>query len=74
MSSGLVECGLLGVCEEGPVDDVGEFAFEGAEGFSFGGTGLEPSGDERLGVGVHPDLGDRDAVQGGVGLPVPAPV
>jgi hypothetical protein len=36
MSSGLAECGLLGVGEEGSVDDVGEFAFEESEGFSFG--------------------------------------
>jgi hypothetical protein len=36
MSSGLAECGLLDVGEEGPVDDVGEFAFEESEGFSFG--------------------------------------
>ena len=57
MSSGLVECGLLGVCEEGPVDDVGEFAFEESEGFSFGGAGLEAPGDERFGVGVDTYLG-----------------
>ena len=62
MSSGLVECGLLGVCEEGPVDDVGEFAFEESEGFSFGGAGLEAPGDERFGVGVDTYLGDGDAV------------
>ncbi len=30
------ECGLLGVGEQGSVDDVGEFAFEESEGFSFG--------------------------------------
>ena len=36
MSSGLCEWGCLGVCEEGSVDDVGEFAFEESEGFSFG--------------------------------------
>jgi hypothetical protein len=36
MSSGGGEGGLLGVCEEVPVDDVGEFAFEESEGFSFG--------------------------------------
>ena len=36
MSSGLCEWGCLGVGEEGSVDDVGEFAFEESEGFSFG--------------------------------------
>ena len=74
MSSGLGEGGLLGVGVEGSVDDVGEFAFEGAEGFSFSGTGFESAVDERLGSRVHAGLGDGDAVEGGVGLPVPAPV
>jgi hypothetical protein len=36
MSSGVGGGGLLGVGEEGSVDDVGEFAFEESEGFSFG--------------------------------------
>ena len=62
MSSGLSYWGLLGVGEEGSIDDVGESAFEEAEGLSFGGTVGESSGDECLGVGMHPHLGDRDAV------------
>jgi hypothetical protein len=74
MSSGVGEWVLLGVGEEGAVDDVGEFAFEESKGFSFGGAGLETALDEGLGVGVDTDLGDRDAVQRGVGLPVPSPV
>ena len=74
MSSGLVEGGLLGVCEQGPVDNVGESAFEESEGFSFGRSSLQSSSDERFGVGMYPYLGDRNAVQRGVGLPVPAPV
>ncbi len=32
---------------------------------------MESTGDERSGLGMHPYLGDGDAVQGGVGLPVP---
>jgi hypothetical protein len=36
MSSGVGEGGLLGVGEEGSVDDVCEFAFEESDGFSFG--------------------------------------
>ena len=36
MSSGLCEWGWLGVGEEVAVDDVGEFAFEESDGFSFG--------------------------------------
>ena len=74
MSSGLAECGLLGVGEEGPVDDVGEFSFEESDGFSFGRAGFESSFDEGLGVGVDAELGDGDTVQGGVGLPVSAAV
>jgi hypothetical protein len=74
MSSGDGEGGLLGVGEEGPVDNVGEAAFEESEGFSFGGPGFETALDEGLGVGVDTDLGDRDPVQRGVGLPVTASV
>ncbi len=36
MSSGVGEGGLVGVGEEGSVDDVGEFSFEESEGFSLG--------------------------------------
>jgi len=36
MSSGVGECGLSDIVEEGPVGDVGEFSFEESEGFSFG--------------------------------------
>ena len=68
MSSGLVEGGLLAVCEQGPVGDVGESAFEKPEGFSFGRSAGEAALDEGLGVGVHPHLGDGDAVQRGVGV------
>ena len=74
MSSGLLECVLLGVGEQGPVDDVGEFPFQESEGFSFGRSCFEASGDECFGVGTYPHLGDRNAVQGGVGLSVAAPV
>jgi len=74
MSSGSLELGWLGVCEEVPVDDVGEFAFEESDGFSFGGAGFESSFDEGLSVWVDPHLGDCDAVQRGVGLPVPSSV
>ena len=56
--------GCLGV--GGSVDHVGEFAFEESEGFSFGRAGFDASFDERVDVG----LGDRDAVEGGVGLAV----
>ncbi len=65
---------MLGVGEEGPVDDVGEFSFEESEGFSFGGSGFESSFDERLSVGVDAYLGDGYAVDCGVGLPVAASV
>ena len=51
MSSGSLELGWLGVCEEVPVDDVGEFAFEESDGFSFGGAGFEASFDECLRLG-----------------------
>jgi hypothetical protein len=47
---------------ESAVDDVGEFAFEESEGLSFGGAGLKAPVDEGLGVWVHADLGDGDAV------------
>ncbi len=74
MSSGVGECGLLGVGEEGSVDDVCEFAFEESEGFSFGGSGFAASFDEGLGVGVDTELGDGDPVERGVGLTVAATV
>ncbi len=38
----------MGVGEQGPVDDVGESAFEESEGFSFGGSGGEAFLDEGL--------------------------
>ena len=74
MSSGALELGWLGVLEEVSVDDVGEFAFEESDGFSFGGSGFEASFDECLRLGVDTHLGDRDPVEGGVGLPVPSAV
>ena len=64
----------MGVGEQVSVDDVGEFAFGESEGFPFGWSGFDASFDERLCVGVHAGLGDRDAVEGSVGLPVPASV
>jgi len=63
----------LGVVEHGSVDDVGESAFEDAEGFGLGLAGCEVLGDEVLGVGVDSYLGDGDPMQRGVGLTVPAP-
>lgn len=54
MSSGVGLCGLLGgvgVGEEGSVDDVGEFAFEGSGGFAFGVAVGGVSCDEVLSVG-----------------------
>ena len=74
MSSGVFQGGLLGVVEEGSVDDVGEFPFEEAEGFSSGGSGFDSSCDEGLGVGVDAELGDGDPVDCGVGLSVASPV
>ena len=74
MSSGVSELGWLGVGEQVSVDDVGEFAFEESDGFSFGGAGFEASFDEGLRLGVDTHLGDRDAVESGVGLPIAASV
>ncbi len=65
---------MLGVGEQGSVDDVGEFSFEESEGFSFGGSGLEASFRKDLGVGMDTELGDGDAMDCGVGLPVAASV
>ena len=74
MSSGGGEGGWFGVCEQGSVDDVGEFAFEESDGFSFGVAGGESFLNEGLSVGMDTHLGDSYAMQGGVGLTVPAPV
>jgi hypothetical protein len=60
--------------EVGPVDDVGESLFEGFDGFLFRGSCFDPSFDECLWIGMHPDLGDRNPVERSVGLPVPSPV
>ena len=64
----------MGVLVEGAVDDVGESAFEEAEGFSLGGSVLETLGDEGLSVGVDAELGDGNAMQRGAGLPVASSV
>ena len=57
------------VGEEGAEDDVGEAPAEEAEGFCLG---LAAGGDEPVDVGalgaVHAQLGDGDAVEGGVDL------
>ena len=74
MSSSVLEGGLLGVGEEGSVDDVGEFSFEQSEGFSSCGSGFDSSSDEGLSVGMDTELGDGDPVDCGVGLSVAAPV
>ena len=65
---------VLGVGEEGAVDDVGELAFEGSDGFGFGVAVGEALFQVGLGVGVAADLGDGDAVEGGVDLTVATPV
>jgi hypothetical protein len=60
----------VGVDDEGPVDDVGESALEGSQGF---GCGVAHGGSlvsEGLGIWVVAELGNRDAVDGGVELPV----
>jgi hypothetical protein len=65
MSSGSWLGGLAGclcVFDHGAVDDVGESSFEGSEGFSFGVAVAESSVHETFRVGMHPDLGDRNAV------------
>jgi hypothetical protein len=68
MSSGVGE--VLGVGSEGSVDDVGESAFERPEGLGGGIAAGDASIAERLGVGVVSELGDGDAVDGGVELAV----
>ena len=60
MSSSGFEGGLVGVGEEGSVNDVGEFSFKQAEGFSTCGSGCESSRDEGLSVAVDTELGDGD--------------
>ena len=59
-----------GVGEEGAVDDVGESAFESAEGFGSGVAVVLSSFEVGDRVGVYSSLGDGDAVQGRVELPV----
>src|SRR5690606_4565105 len=62
-----------GVCvgEEGSVDDVGEASLEGSERFGLGLAVLGHAAFEvGLGVVVDAELGDGDAVDGGVELTV----
>jgi hypothetical protein len=66
--------GWLGVCDEVPVDDVGESSFEESDGFSLGRSRFDSSFDECLCPWVDAHLGDRDAVERCVGLPVSSPV
>ena len=51
-------------------DHAGQAAFEAAQSLGFGIAGSEPFAVVSLPRAVHADLGDRDAVQGGVELSV----
>ena len=55
---------------QGAVDGVGESAFELAEGFGLGVAGGAAAAEVGGSVGVPAELGDGDAVDGGVELPV----
>jgi len=57
--------------DECSVDDVGESSLQGADRLGFRVTGFAPTAEELTGVGVAVRLGERDAVQGSVELPVP---
>lgn len=75
MSSG-PHLGSLRLCvlDHGAVYDVSESLFQYAEGFSFGLAYCHVSGDELLGGLVDAKLGDGDAMQSRIGLPVAATV
>ena len=60
----------MGVGLECVVDDVGEAAFEDAEGFAVGVALCFAARDQCLGGRVPVALGVRDAVDGGVELAV----
>jgi hypothetical protein len=66
--------GGVGPGGELAVEDVGEVAFEGAAGFSWGLAFAELAGEEGFGLGVVALLDDRDAVERGVELAVAAAV
>ncbi len=63
--------GQGGVREERSVDDVGQPSFEGSDGFFGGVAGVFAALEVGPGVGVPVGLGEGDAVDGAVELPVP---
>jgi hypothetical protein len=62
MSSGCTDLDSAGVCEERSVDDVGESAFEDAEGFAGGVAAGAAPVEVVTGAGVVVGLSDGDAV------------
>src|SRR4029453_17758392 len=76
MSSCVADLNLdrgLGVGQHGAVDDVGEPAFERADGFLAGRSLLGAALEVGDGVGVGSRLSQGDAVDGGVELAVAGP-
>jgi hypothetical protein len=65
--------GLVSVGEKGSVDDVGESAFEGPDGFFAGVASVFAALEVGAGVGVPVGLCERHAVDGAVELAVPDP-
>jgi hypothetical protein len=73
MSSGGVHvavCGWFGVEEERAVDHVGQSTLQCPDGFRLGVAVLSPAFEEPPRVGVVVRLGDGDAMDGRVKLPV----
>lgn len=66
-------CCLAGIGQQGVVDDVGEPPFESPERFGFGVAVGASAFQVCACCGVVVRLGDGDAVDGGVELPVPDP-
>ena len=78
MSSGLGSCACVlgclaafGVVSEGSVDDVGEAAFEGSDGFFGGVAGVFAALEIGPSVWIPVGLGERHAVERAVELAVP---
>ena len=66
--------GVVGPGVQSAVEDVGEVAFEGSAGFSWGFAFGDLAGEVGLRLGVVSLLDDRDAVERGVELAVAAAV
>ena len=60
-----------GISEEVAVDDVGKPAFEGSKGFGASVAAGKSAFEEPARIRMATALGDRDAMEGAIQLPVP---